>query len=591
MNIPKFINSLIRDNLISEEKIVSQICTLWDTINLRQYRQLVDTCNRFGIDKAEVFKHLFINSSEDVQYQMWKDGYVEVCPANRLLQDIEDGDAEISEYILNNYDNNLPHCEAYFCNIQDVVLDYITQAKETIKIAMAWFTNPIIFNRLLRACNRGIDVCLLINNDLINNRYNGLPFDKLIESGARLFIAEAPKLIHHKFCIIDDRIVIDGSYNWTILAEKNNDENIVVLKNGNVILSFIDAFDHLIRENQKVEKMPLRVPEKPEYDCCSYKNINSTEWIEQIESGISKKKEHDIYKHIYVALPEELAKEKIPSSEFDRIKSEVEEEKTKDFRLFQDSINQTKEELATKKAKKEHEITTVSTRISFLTASKGKISDRCQRKIELIKKKKISHDQKEAQINSLKKERRREIQKITRTISIHNSQLSILDNDRAILESQQNLISEILDTDLKGSNGLCRINLKWQSEDDLDLHLILPKGSIDSDTDIYYSHMRSEYNGGICSLDHDAIPNSSGENPQENIIWENCIPDGTYKIVVKLFNKKSDLTNIPFSVSIFSGDLVKTQVFNFNEATSKDTIEIANLTFKKGKLLSHRIFR
>lgn len=56
--------------------------------------------------------------------------------------------------------------------------------------------------------------------------------------------------------------------------------------------------------------MPLRVPEKPEYDCCSYKNINSTEWIEQIESGISKKKEHDIYKHIYVALPEELAKEK-----------------------------------------------------------------------------------------------------------------------------------------------------------------------------------------------------------------------------------------------------------------------------------------
>ena len=121
-------------------------------------------------------------------------------------------------------------------------------------MAMAWFTNPVIFNRLLRACNRGIDVCLLINNDLINNRYNGLPFDKLIESGARLFIAEAPKLIHHKFCIIDDRIVIDGSYNWTILAEKNNDENIVVLQNGNVILSFIDAFDHLIRDNQQVEK-------------------------------------------------------------------------------------------------------------------------------------------------------------------------------------------------------------------------------------------------------------------------------------------------------------------------------------------------
>ena len=83
---------------------------------------------------------------------MWKDGYVEVCPANRLLQDIEDGDAEISEYILNNYDNNLPHCEAYFCNIQDVILDYgfwNPEIREKAKEKALKLTDSIIWHQLV----------------------------------------------------------------------------------------------------------------------------------------------------------------------------------------------------------------------------------------------------------------------------------------------------------------------------------------------------------------------------------------------------------------------------------------------------------
>ncbi|MBR5634523.1 MAG: hypothetical protein IKW78_05020 [Prevotella sp.] len=58
---------------------------------------------------------------------------------------------------------------------------------------MAWFTDPVIFNAVYRACKRGVSVKLLINNDLINNREDGLPFDKLIEAGAALYIAEPPK--------------------------------------------------------------------------------------------------------------------------------------------------------------------------------------------------------------------------------------------------------------------------------------------------------------------------------------------------------------------------------------------------------------
>ena len=586
MNILQFIKSLIKVKGLSDIDIVQKISDIIESVDQWDYYRLVDDCDHYGINKKDFFTSLFMKASEDVQYQMWKDGYVDFCPAKLLLKDLEKEDKEIASRIKKDYDGHMPYCSAYFDGIQDVVLEHISQAEKSIEIAMAWFTNPVIFNRLLRACNRGISVELIINNDLINNRYNGLPFNKLIDAGAALYIAEPPKLIHNKFCIIDDRLVIDGSYNWTILAEKNNDENIVVIQNGNVIDSFLNAFAELTNNCEQVDKMPTQVPEKPEFDCCSYKNFNTEEWLEQINNGISKKKQREIYKRIFKAMPKEYSYERIPSEEFDLIKKEVEEEKTIDTKLFKDSICKVNEKLAFTKESKENEITRLSQKLTVLESKKTKIQERNKKNIERIKNKRITTFQKEEQLEHIKKEHRRELQKLSRVISSKNAQLSSLRSDVELIESQQVFANSIKEVDLKGSNGLCRVNLKWNTQDDLDLHLILPHGSMDGDNDIYYRHMKCEYNGGVCSLDHDAIPDSPNEKPQENIQWERCLPDGTYRIAVKLFNKKSNMDNIPFSISVFSGKQAKTEVFNFVNAKSGDVINVIDLIFKNGKLVA-----
>jgi phosphatidylserine/phosphatidylglycerophosphate/cardiolipin synthase-like enzyme len=36
--------------------------------------------------------------------------------------------------------------------------------------------------------------------------------------------------MHHKYAVIDGKTLITGSFNWTISAEKRNDENLVVIK-------------------------------------------------------------------------------------------------------------------------------------------------------------------------------------------------------------------------------------------------------------------------------------------------------------------------------------------------------------------------
>lgn len=585
MSLDKILKSLISENIISTEDFLSSISVEISSVNMRDYRKITSIFNNYKVDVATFFSKIYMNCNETVQYQMWKDGYVESCPVNKLVKDIVSENCEIVDIIRKDYKNELPHCEAYFENIQEKIIYNLSKATTSIKIAMAWFTNPIIFNSLLRICRKGINVDLLINNDLINNRLNGLPFNKLIQAGANLYIAEYPALIHNKFCIIDDSIVIDGSYNWTILAEKNNDENIVIIKNSKVIDSFVDAFDDLISSYENVDFMPERVPEKPEYDCCSYKNYNSEEWLEQLAKIVGKKNRYNIYKELFKILPEETAKEKIPKELFDSIKKDVFEEKHRDETLFHNSLQQKYIELEKTLAVKEGKLDSAKKSVETISSRKTKELDNYKRKQEIIKSKRIPQNQKSTLLQELRKQHRTKLNVINKDLSKKQSEIEILKAETNLIETQHKFVQSIKDVGLQGSNGLCRINLKWNTADDLDLHLVLPNGVFDGEKDVYYQNMKEEYNGGICTLDHDAIPDEAGENPQENIVWERKLPNGEYKVKVKLFNRKSKSNVIPFSISIYSQNGVVTDIFNFDSNTT-DFIDIATLTFKDGKVVA-----
>jgi hypothetical protein len=52
-------------------------------------------------------------------------------------------------------------------------------------------------------------------------------------------------LMHNKFVIIDDQILMTGSYNWTSQATKFNQENLIVLENEELCRKFIEEFDVL----------------------------------------------------------------------------------------------------------------------------------------------------------------------------------------------------------------------------------------------------------------------------------------------------------------------------------------------------------
>jgi phosphatidylserine/phosphatidylglycerophosphate/cardiolipin synthase-like enzyme len=51
--------------------------------------------------------------------------------------------------------------------------------------------------------------------------------------------------MHHKFAIIDNRLLLTGSYNWTFSANNRNDENLMVIDDPEIIEIFQNQFINL----------------------------------------------------------------------------------------------------------------------------------------------------------------------------------------------------------------------------------------------------------------------------------------------------------------------------------------------------------
>jgi phosphatidylserine/phosphatidylglycerophosphate/cardiolipin synthase-like enzyme len=51
--------------------------------------------------------------------------------------------------------------------------------------------------------------------------------------------------MHHKFAVLDNSVVITGSFNWTMQAVKFNQENILFYENKVIASQFTKEFDRL----------------------------------------------------------------------------------------------------------------------------------------------------------------------------------------------------------------------------------------------------------------------------------------------------------------------------------------------------------
>ena len=114
-----------------------------------------------------------------------------------------------------------------------VILNKINEAKKTIDIAMYYFTSRPLAQALIEAKRRGVEVRVFLDGEGAKEYYSKANFLK--KNKIPLKLEKGEGLMHNKFCIIDNVLLVTGSYNWTASADLRNDENMMLIDSKEII--------------------------------------------------------------------------------------------------------------------------------------------------------------------------------------------------------------------------------------------------------------------------------------------------------------------------------------------------------------------
>lgn len=140
----------------------------------------------------------------------------------------------------------------HFQDIASQLCRYLIQAQYSIHVAVCWFSQRDIFEMLLNRLRAGVRIEVLLEYDTQNIRPEGLNFQAFIQKGGQLFACRASGLMHHKFAIVDSKILLTGSFNWT---NNSNAENLLALRDAALITTFQDEFERLKTGAQRITRV------------------------------------------------------------------------------------------------------------------------------------------------------------------------------------------------------------------------------------------------------------------------------------------------------------------------------------------------
>jgi phosphatidylserine/phosphatidylglycerophosphate/cardiolipin synthase-like enzyme len=137
--------------------------------------------------------------------------------------------------------------------IQDAWIRELGNATWSIRVAMYSFTLQPFKNALIDAMGRGVDVRVLADRTaLFFGDAPSCPAVDLYNAGISIkgYVPLDPRdLLHDKFMLIDDYVLITGSANFTTAAVQFNHENSIIIKalgdTPQFITSYRDQFESM----------------------------------------------------------------------------------------------------------------------------------------------------------------------------------------------------------------------------------------------------------------------------------------------------------------------------------------------------------
>ncbi len=130
-------------------------------------------------------------------------------------------------------------------DIETIIIKRLRGARRSIHFMAFSFTSNDMGEEIIRAHKRGVKVKGIFEKRGAGTRYS--EFVKMKLEGVPVMRDENPYAMHHKVIIIDETIVITGSYNYSKSARIKNDENVIIFDHAGVAMQYLDEFKRLYR--------------------------------------------------------------------------------------------------------------------------------------------------------------------------------------------------------------------------------------------------------------------------------------------------------------------------------------------------------
>ncbi|XP_063981751.1 mitochondrial cardiolipin hydrolase [Diachasmimorpha longicaudata] len=183
----------------------------------------------------------------EVAWQLWKKYFRKNGTSNNgkineaLIFNFES--AYCREHAMRQAVCDIPHCPGR--NIKKLV-NFFDSVKETLDVCIYILTYKDISDAIIRAHRRGINIRLIVDSGMSETSSCSTQLSRMRRAGIKIRMHRSTvSLMHHKFAIRDEKLMILGSSNWTMQAFFGNYDASLITNEPELVRVFSTEFNRM----------------------------------------------------------------------------------------------------------------------------------------------------------------------------------------------------------------------------------------------------------------------------------------------------------------------------------------------------------
>jgi len=126
----------------------------------------------------------------------------------------------------------------------NALYNLLSEAEKSIYFLAFSFTSNELGEIVRTKAEAGLDIKGVMDKEQVASN-TGTEYDPFRQAGLDVRIDGNDGQMHHKVFIVDEKIVVLGSYNFSKAAEERNDENILIIYNEAIAKFFVQEFERV----------------------------------------------------------------------------------------------------------------------------------------------------------------------------------------------------------------------------------------------------------------------------------------------------------------------------------------------------------